>query len=77
MGNGDYGFQASATKEYGRPLSELDDLQLAKLVVIARWPTYYRHQAQAGKLEQAAERLLSQVRPGRHAPSPADVSDAR
>lgn len=65
LGQRTCGFEAGALAVYGRPLNRLSDLELAELVVIARWPTRFRNPQNSADLAKAASALLEQVRTAR------------
>ncbi len=57
-----YGFEDGALEFFGRPLDRLSELELAELVVLARWPSRYRTSERAEFRARAAAELLERVR---------------
>ena len=62
LGNRAYGYAAGALSVFGRPLDQLDDTELARLVVIARSPSRIRQPDRVQMRESAAAVLLTRAR---------------
>jgi hypothetical protein len=65
FGKGIVGFQSAARGIFGRDLDELNELELAALVVHSRWPSRYRDPARAQDLQNATRALISRAHPAR------------
>ena len=64
MGGRVPGYADGALDVFGRPLDELDDLELAQLVVITHWPSRLRKPEYADDRESAARSPLTRSRSG-------------
>jgi hypothetical protein len=65
FGQGAVGYAEGAHRRFGRPLDALTDIELAQLVVVARWPRRLQAPEQADLVRIAAQRLLEQARAAR------------
>lgn len=61
MGGDIYGYADGALDVFGRPLDELDDMELAQLVAITHWPSKFRKPEFEEARESAAKSLLTRV----------------
>lgn len=65
LGKSAHGYASGAMSVYGKPLNQLNETELATLVVIARWPRLNRAPERAADVARAAEALVARVRTAR------------
>jgi len=61
LGKHAYGFQAGALSEYSRGLDALSERELARLVILQRWPTRMRTPELSGKVDRLADALVQRA----------------
>ncbi len=62
LGRRAYGFSAGAREWFGKPLDALDESELASLVVVQRWPSYFARPENAARRQRARDDLLKRKR---------------